>query len=605
MGGIERSPERVLVLAGAAIWLAVLAKQRPIAISGDPYGIFFPVVQGIVRGHGLSSFAPLWRGPLKMPGWPILISVFGVFEDDLIAAAQMAGALCAMVTLAVMAWALKRTGASAIEIIVAAALAATSPVFARAAMEPLPDMAACAALALTAYFLIRGLETPPSAARSDRPASKLLFFAGASAGAAVLFRVNALALYPAGLVAIAVHERATRWRRVLAFSAGFIAAGLVGATPTIALFATRGIVVPHLFIRYIDNNIGEASGFDSFVKICEHGLKETVFRVRWAMQWPIAAIGVAGMTVAIVRKRQLESIVAAAILFFMLGVLVPIHFEARYYVYAIPILAAAFVATYAAAVRRFHVPSAIAIGLVATIGSASALHQGRRSLRLARREVKADAPFRALCDRLIEAERKKGRPVMIGISPVFYTFERLRMCPTPRARPEPVVVVPAGPDDAGIDFWLARETASPSAWAPVASAGDRTLFERTAENQGYWRWIGSARTSSRSQNLLEEAWRLRAPVRPSESCERRVVDPPPGDYRAAIAIAAEPPLTGRLTLRSGAHQRTVWGTGESSLPVDGDIEVVAGQKLELTFCIGDPLLSAGEVEIRSLALDRL
>jgi hypothetical protein len=571
--------------AASALAIALLAIHRTGSLAGDPFAVYFPVAQNLLRGFRLDAFGPLWHGPGRQPGLPMLIALvaeIGAFSD-LFRAAELLSVVGAITTLAIMLGASARLGGGPRPVLAAALIALSSWPFVRAALEALPDMACLGLTALTIALL---------AARS----SWAPWLAGASAGLAALIRPNGIVLLPAGLLAIALERRADRGRAltgfVLAFALGLspLAAPMVGLGAhgmTYPIPSTKGTILIREDESYLFGLLRQTA----------RGLIALPDRLRRAASLPVLLLGAPALVWGAVVRRESIAVVALIVFVAMCGSLLPLHFEARYYLFAFAMLAVAaplgLEAMLLRSMRLARTRSGPALAFAALL-LGLLVWTGREVVREVPAEQRVVLEFERLCVGLGRLGPSRDAPVTVGARPADYLYSLFRECPHPARQPSRVVLVSAGLTDPGLDAYLSPAGQAP-AGAEVGAIGGNVLTALPSPPR--------LLTSTRATSLLEN-WAFRVPKERGEGCERRPLRLSPGPHRLIARLGSDLPLAATLeVLRAGSSTvgavRLV-GAGSGRPAVQAAFEAGPEGIAEARLCAADPLRAPGTIVLLDL-----
>jgi hypothetical protein len=559
---------------GLLAYLSILAVVQGETVAGDPLGVYFPVVKGLRSGSGLDAFAPLWRGVARMPGHPLILWAASFLSSDLQGAGAIVGIGCGAIVLLCEALILRRMNAGIVETCAALLLTGAHPLFASATADALPDMPACAAvLASSVLLLDHG---------SDRRRALL---AGLFAGVATLVRLNLIALALAGPLILRRERRST-----LLFVAGFVL-GLSPLVPITAHLHARGIEVPAF---YVDREILGLTGpkeppLTTLLHTLARGLGSLVTNVLDASGWPLAALGSVAIAAGAINDRP-GARTAAVLLVALIAALVPIHFEARYYLWCVPAFAAGAIIAVRAVLERIGLKRSLALGLIATIALlvTAELLARDRSESYAKHEVRAEE--RTLCAAII-ARLPPDTTAIAGTTKGAYRWSLLRDCPSPHVGPPAFELVEAEADDAGLSFWIAPQSEpAPKGATEIARGKNQVAYVLTAT-------IASA-TSTSARELLTDPWTVELPRRPDRASSARAFGLAPGHPTIVVKMESTPPFAARLTLNG----RNLWCAGGSCTRI-ARISVGEDRALQAELLPQESLLGRGEIRVRSIRVD--
>ena len=573
------------LLALAAAWLIGIAALRPASLAGDPYAVYYPIAQNLADGDGLRSFGPLMIGSGRQPGYPVLLALARPFTRDMVQAGQLVGITSALFALGALMWILGRRGAPLGIVAASVLLVASGNTFVRAALESAPDMAFLATFALLVALLVIAHERAA-------PRLGLLLAAGVVAGLGALIRPNGIALLPGGILAVVSLSSELRSRRAVSYALGFV----LGVLPILlVIWGLRedGLVYPRDDVRSVVfvPKPGQ-SELAAFLEPLWSGVRNIPWRLSRVVTYPFALLGSAALVLAALRDPRPEARIVFWLSAALIGILVPLHFEHRYYLFMVPSLFVAGLLALPWLGRRLalrpSVPWAVVVVSTAVITAGFA----NKSIAEAEREIAIDREFQALCDRALE-----GAPddawVLTGIPGDFYAYSRFRECPTPGWRPPRLLLVPASSEDVGLARWMGIGGRPPPAAGTLLE--QRAGFELFAVPEQ----LRAVASNGEAAELEGLPWRLALPGPPGD-CRRGSLGAAPGLAEVELVGRSDPPLVARVEVSSGGVARTAWTAGERGEPLRFDLEVGPDGRVEVSLCAADPLRSAGRVALESL-----
>lgn len=569
----------------ALSWLLGLARGWTAALAGDPQGVYFVVAQQLQAGDGLAAFASLWYGAGRMPGLPLAIALAAFATDDLTRAAQVVNIGLALLGLALVLDSARVLRLSRSATGTAFVIVATHVVFVSSALDALPDMGA-----MTATLLVLRLTFVES---GNAMSSSRALAAGVVAGCGFLFRFNALALVAATPVAVA--WAAPPRSRGHALGSAILGCSLM-ALPIaiIALGLARlGINYPNVYIT--PENISATQHVGPWVALSSalRGLSALPHRFGMAIGLPVAlagipTLGVLALTRSVARPPLL-------ILLAMLGLIAPLHFEARYYLFLLPPAVLGFVLALSNGLERLGPSWASLVGLGvagAVIGGTNA----RESVALAKHAREHARDLRALCEAL-EAHAPGHSPVILGVEPSTYRYAHVRHCPSAQVEPSRFLASPGTPRDFGVSLYVHPADVPPlDGPTPIfEGAGFRAYRIDPIELDD-----GEGRVEGEGRSIL--SWTIALPRRPGHACEKRRVTFEPGEDTLELTVRSTPPLIAELGVEAGDTRKVFRGAGAAGMR--GHLAVGTSSIAWLSLCAGDPLRAKGQVSVELRAAKR-
>ncbi len=425
--------EKTWIWAGAALvaaYYAFLGAGQTWAWAGDAYASYFPAAHGLLDGHGLGGLAPLHRGQARMPLFTLLVSLLGLVLP-LMRAAQVVNVLSWAGAFALAGFGLAEVGwARAAPLVLVGLLA--SPVVARTAVDALPEASFALACTATLYVLARATR------RSDERAMALV---GLLCAATVQGRFNGVVLVVVVPAAVALWWPGSRGRALAWLGAGLV----VGLTPTLVLSAyleSHGIAYPNFYFGQVNLPGGAELGASTILGLLASGLAEAAGRIAsGGVPWPAQVAALA--TLAYAARRDVPARMVLVSLLALVGILIPLHHEARFHAPFAPVWLATAAVGLLYAIQRIPYPAVRrwAPAGVLVVAAVALLPPGiRTSLSERRDRVVASEEFTLACRRL--AARAGAEPVALGLSPAEYNWSWLRGCHVLAGLPVWVVPVP-------------------------------------------------------------------------------------------------------------------------------------------------------------------
>ena len=383
------------------IWAAV---QMPAIGGGDPISAYFPTVQNIWAGSPLKGFAAMTIGAGRLPGYPLALAFASLISDDLVRASQMVGIAGATITLAVVALMLRSYALPWLFIPCVLLAIATQTTFVSAATTALPDMWTLGFIGLTAHFLSSALQC------RDEAICRWFVLAGCCAGAAFLCRLNAATLIFLGPVAVWWLRYQGLWVATKWYTLGFAGVAALTLPFTIALASIRErfpriSLGKGMAVRPSDTSAD--STLSALLQSLEDGILDLPSRLSSNVPWGIPLLAIAVILFATLRKRDRNASILGVLLLLMLGGLLPIHYEARYYLLLVPIL---YGAAAVGAWKLTHLlPTVLRSCLVATIAIGIVLVQFTPVLTLAESSQRLEAEIKEMCATLDSIASETGQ----------------------------------------------------------------------------------------------------------------------------------------------------------------------------------------------------
>jgi hypothetical protein len=586
----------------AVVWLVTLARVRTAGVAGDPWAVYYPVAQGLWRGDGVAAFAPLTRSGIRMPGFAVALALAAAATPNLVQAAQIVGILAAAATAGLVFWGARRLGGSLLAAVASALVVALHTEAARASLEALPDMLFvalfCATLAMALVLL---------ASVDEASARRRALALGLLATAAFLTRPNGLALLAAVPVGLGVVITGPRRRLVLRRYGVGVGVGLVPWVALMLGLKLHGISYPQLSINAshaieaASRSAGPVGGV--FLAIWR-GILDQPERVNSTVPWWLALLGLgaivarswrpAGPADAEGAGRVTAARLTLVVGLFMGGLLVPMHFEPRFYLFLAPLLvpaAALAVEGLARRAGRAGVAPVAALGLLvpALVVEIPVTRADNR------REAGFGEEIRTVALALAGPGLGSGHLPVVGVSgaPRFLSS---RTMPTPmRDGTRSALVVQGSPTDRGLDLWMSLpgEERPAGLGAPVAEPIGHSIFTAPVR-------VRSA-ASDASGRVVPLAFDLVLPQK--RTCiDREMELGVSGRYRVVAAVEVPRDTAAHLGVSQGGREASTW-TSQSGRVELGELDLDRGPS-RLTLCASDHLL-AGIIEWRTLELSAM
>ena len=565
---LGRRSLRWTLVGAASLWLVSLLVSRSGSLAGDPYAVYFPIAQNLSAGHLLSGFGPLGVGIGRLPGFPILLTLAGGLTSDLVRAAQLANLLAAGVILVVGTRLVEQERLHPLVTAAVVLPVVANYEFARSVLESLPDMTYLG-LYVGAIALLTKEATAPSVRTS--------FDAGLVAGLGASIRLNGVAMLGAGVAAIVWSARTNAVRRGAAFAAGFLLGALPIAWASFGL-AQAGIRYPRNEAhRLVDGAQGTWTAWASLVS---SGAAEVFPRLRSLMTSTVAGLGLWGLAYgAFVLRRPVARVTLVATVA-MLAMLLPLHYEGRYYLFALAPLWAAAVAFLLGLAQRLDqkpwVGALVALILIVSQAGEKATRSWKENVR----EEAVDRQFQAGCAAL---KGPAGAPRIVGITPDRYAYSRFLGCVRPEVEYPELLLVPTTSSAVGLDyflFWDGQHFAPPFTEVTRAAA---FVFGRAPAR---------APTEGARRALPHPALSVTTPT--LGGCPSAELALPPGTHAVEVAVQTHAPLVARVLLTSGGAEREglLAGPGRVALPVSP-----GSAQATLRLCPADPLRYPGTIRL--------
>lgn len=581
----------------AIAWLVTLARVRTAGVAGDPWAVYYPVAQGLWRGDGITAFAPLTRSGIRMPGFPVALALAAAVRPNLVEAAQVVGILAAGVTVALVFWSTRRLGGSVLAAAGAGLVVALHTETARSSLEALPDMLFVALFGATLAAALKVVES------DDAPtALRRAVALGLLADAAFLTRPNGLAVVAALPVALGVVlpplGRAAVLRR---YGAG-VAVGLVPWFGLMLGLRLHGISYPQLYlgashaIEAAARQVGPVAGV---LLAAGRGILDQPARISSTVPWWLALVGLGAVVAQAWRRPTVSDPVRAAaprlaaIVGLAMGaLLVPMHFEPRFYLFLAPLFVPAAALTAEGLARRSRRGRLAPVASLLLLVPALVLEAPR-----SRADNALEAGFgqeiRAVAESLARLGKSGDHLPVVGVS-VAPRFLASRSVPTPmRDGALTAVIVRGQPTDRGLDLWLGLpdQERPQGLGAPLDEPVNHAIFTAPSRLR--------PAASDPSARIVPVAFRLVLPHKRQSCIERELDLGVAGRQRVVADVDAPPDLAARLQVRQGDHVVSTW-TSRSGRFELGELDVAPGATT-LTLCASDHLVT-GVVAWRALEL---
>jgi hypothetical protein len=556
-----------------AVLLTLLAMQRPFTIAGDPHAVYFPIVRGLFAKHGTFSFAHLADAGLRMPLYPVVLALAAWIMPTLVAAAQLVGIAAAV---AVIAWSVSasvRRGAPLFAAGLAGLAQAAHPNFLRSSLEPLPDMLYLALFVAALALAIRCVEEVE--AEGEAP----LVWAGVLGGAGFLVRVNGIALVIGVLFYLLFFVRGTlqmRALRGLHYGKGVA----IVLLPWLVIIAALqpDVIYPRLDLG-ASGSFGDAGQVSKLAGIAHAvwvGAKDQPARIVQVMPWWMAIAGIVALMVA--ARRSSAARLVAVVTLAMLGMLIPMHFEPRYYLFVPAVLFPASALGVTFLIRRFGAVKALAGFAVATILAAG--FGVRNAWGELSSESGVGAELEQICAKALDLSRRTpDRPWVIGIES-GHLYSNLRTCPYGQGRSTgkpPFLLVRSNSDWAGLDAFFTSGGHGPPFEMPVlGKVGGSTIYEYPPPKQVQLGQIGSTVIADLDFHLPYH-----------QTCLERRLNFGAGTVARASVVVPDG-MAMFIMLEQAEHRAPRWTSASGDIDLDVSMFSLPGE-VTVKLCAGEPL----------------
>ncbi|MBK8011962.1 MAG: glycosyltransferase family 39 protein [Deltaproteobacteria bacterium] len=556
-----------------------------------------------------------------MPVYPLALTAFGWVVDDLVEASHLLGLLSVFVTLTSLYVLARRAGAGALRGLAAVFAVATAPQIVQASLESLPDGLALTWLMLALVFAY------------GRPPSSGFFLSGVFSGLAFATRLNLLAVVPLlGFVAArrvdvnAESRRRSLYRYALGLLLGvapflFVVVALrtlhlsypffslaishtltdsAGAKPSV--FGALSALLSALLSAIIDTPKRLGGTLSPLLAIaCTLVLLVPVLRffLRGLRRERSAPSGERSSCVARVRRLWMErnsrnmerqplfqrlDVLAWVIVLLLCGPLLAMHYEPRYYLFAIP-MAVLFLVCQPKESLGLAKADVIVLGLC--MSGVWGMIQSEHAVK---RDASSGAEWAALCAQLVQL----GDPVHAPVISLVDESERwsaLRFCPRPLAskRVPGVRLVHSTAKAWGIDAFLLP---GPPGGPRYRIVSGRPLPKPETEIHPAENPIEAlvARPMDPLPTLVVEL-----PARPRDACKETEVDVPRGRHALELDLALKDPFVARIVVTTDKDSRDLWSARAARLST-GALES-AGGAWRVRLCAVDENAARGRLSV--------
>jgi hypothetical protein len=565
----------VLSIIASLVWLTWKGGVRNAVVSGDAAAVYWPAARALLNDDGARSFAHLAHGVARMPAYPVALAAALKLTEDVGSASRIIGQLAAAIALSGLVLLMARSGVKPLFVALSVIVTATNPTFARSVFEPLPDLCFVAVVLATAAWGTTSLRSSTT--------GRSAFVLGALIGLATLFRINALAFLPVGALAL-VTTRHRLCRSLILMMLGVLASLL----PILFLsmnLRTYGLVYPSL------NYFGSGNRPD-LLRSISIGINNVSLVFQLVSGWT-GIVGLLGLVLGLLTQQYRRiSYAILSIASSLVLSLMPIHFEARYYLLLVPSLTIGmFIGLDQVMRERFGLSRFRSIaGIAATL---YIVHLQLASVdREAVRSKRESLAVQEICD--IVAREAVGNKLVVATSPGTYTYSSFRFC-------EGLYLVPTvfGGDSRttfGVDLWIDTKNRTLTDGLEVIARNSYWILAKSNPEDD-----GLIPAEGPSVINWNDVWRMNFPRPRTELCQARSIRLEPGSY----AILADVRSTGELIpsvslFKNGTLFWTKWqptGLGRVlkafQLKEQGDIEI--------RVCPNDPY-SVGSISIPRLSI---
>lgn len=586
MGGLPQwgfgtRSRAVLALLPSLALLVWWADRWTGSLAGDSFAVYIPTARRLLDGHVLGGYGAMVLGIGRLPGYPMVLAAAGLVSSDLFAAAELSGFVAAALGLVAAGILVRRLGASWAVLCGAGLATVGTATWVRSTNEVLPDMVACAVF----YGAVLAASR---AVRVERRGP--VFVCGVLIATGLMLRLNYIALLALGPYLIA--ERALLHRGIrqglvdIATFAVGLATIVVPLGPTVYRMQQLGFPFPRVIVRTEGGD-----GVSSALAAVPAGLGELPVRVSSIVPAWFVALSLLGLVAIVLQSRSREGrlafgpiLVASSAMLVALG---PIHFEARYYVWLVPLLAGAAVQVVALALgpldRRASSVASIACG------AAVAWLSFPQADALARKATENYAQAEQACRQLEAWAASLDGGVLVGSSWRGATYAPVMVCPF-RAGQTALHVVSANPEvDFGVDHWFSFRPMALE--APPGSA-------KVLESPQYELWTTTATEGVSAFEVRHQVSLDFVAEYPSRRCMRRTVDLEVGRAHVVVVEArSRGAVVPRLTVRSGDSRVSAFSLGARALRLRLEPQRQAQASVEV--CPADPA-AIGEIRLTSM-----
>lgn len=569
--------DRALLIL-AILQAALVVWFFPGPFGADAHAVYLPIARALNEGAGLHGFAPLAQGELRLPGHPSLLAAAAGLTGDLRAATELLNVLALSGTGLLVHLGVRQAGAAEPWPGLAALLALLEPNLVLAGGKALPDAVAVGLICAVVACLLAERR------RTGWRAAGWVALAAVIAALAMQVRLNLVALLPAGLVFLFAQRRPGRWLRTPLFL-------LVWALPLLLLLplaralAEIEIGFPHGSIeRGIvagQRGLSGSPGWPQMLSAAWHGVLDLPTRLLASVSAPWVALGVVALPAGLWRRpRDPTRLIAFLVFFGMAAALVPIHFEARYYTFAAPLLVGASAVTLDGLLRgpwgRVLVPVVGAL-TIAQLSSQVAELRGplaeRRRTELAARELCA----------FLDRERGDEPSLMVAATDRLRLYSRFNDCETSVRRPQRIFLAADVHLLSPLPFRI---------WEGASPAPNKALVAAEELRFGPWRVQRVAPEEPSSSSALGPPstappvrsldWTRALPWNAAKACRSEWLEAPSGRYRLVAELHSSGDVAARLGVDLGSQRLMLYGAlGTRHERV---VEIPRGARIRIGLC---------------------
>jgi len=586
----------VTVLVATA-WLLMLARVRTAGVAGDPWAVYYPVAQGLWRGDGITAFASLTRSGIRMPGFPVALALAATVRPNLIEAGQLVGILAAGATVALVFWGTRRLGGSVLAAVAAALVVALHTETARSSLEALPDMLFVALLGASLAAALRLVDTDDEAMARRRALTL-----GLLADAAFLTRPNGLALVAALPVALAVVLPMPRRTAVLRRYGLGVAVGLAPWVGLMLGLRLHGISYPQLYLgasHAIEAAAREVGPVGGVFLATWRGLLGQPARITSTVPWWLALVGLGAVAWRAWQAPAVGDPARAAaprlvvvVGLVMGGLLVPMHFEPRFYLFLSPLLVPAAALAAEGLARRRGRARLAPVAALALLVPALVIEAPRTRADNAR-EAGFGQEIRAVAQTLERLGKGSDHLPVVGVAGAP-RFLASRSVPTPmRDGALTAIIVRGQPTDRGLDLWLSlpNEDRPQGLGAPLDEPIGHAIFAAPSRLH--------PAASNPSARVVPVGFQLVLPHRRYNCLDRELDLAATGPRRLVADVDVPPHLAVQVRVAQGDRVVSTW-TSRSGRFELGELDLASGP-VKLILCSSDHL-ATGVIEWRALEL---
>jgi len=327
LNGLVRDPFCSFAIAVPIFILSWFYCDLPLVATGDGYAAYFPVVWGLQDGQGLSSFLSLEYGFVRPPGYALCLFFATFLTGDLAAGVALVTVTSALIGLLAYRQILLRLGFSKGSAALAIVSLCVSEAFLHAMTASVPD---------PPYFAVVML----AVLLGMRPGSALICATiGFLAAAGLFLRANGLYLLPICLLPFL-----GSFRHLAAYACGALLPLLAWSYTSlevkdVAFWLPSGPTGFDIQAYHPEVVAGASDLLDAFAREPLRTLGRLVVRAfitgPWDLAlgawWPVGLLSLAALPAAL-RRRDRTALFVWLIVVAGWLVLVPVHYEPRYYI---------------------------------------------------------------------------------------------------------------------------------------------------------------------------------------------------------------------------------------------------------------------------------